>query len=92
MGGEGHIADMVQRSKQNRQLLRERRERTRNMVERMYYESHSSFPENIPVEELEKIEKEIADKERSDKRYYRCFTIIFLGSIFLLVLLALWIF
>ena len=91
MGGEGHIADMVQRNKQNRQLLRERRERSQKIYDKMYEGSRSSYPPNFSVEELEKAEKEIAKKERADKMYYLRFTLIFLGAVFLVVLLALWI-
>lgn len=91
MGGEGHIADMVQRSKQNRELLRERRERSKRILEKMHEGSHSSNPISFSVEKLEKAEKEIAEKERADKMFYLRFTLIFLGVVFLITLLALWI-
>ena len=29
MGGEGHVFDMIRRTKQNRKMLQERRERSR---------------------------------------------------------------
>ena len=92
MGGEGHMADMNQRIKQNQTLLRRRRERSKNLLETIREKSHSPYSKNFSVEELEQAEKEFALKEQSDKLYYLRFPFIFLGSILLLALLAFWIF
>ena len=69
MGREGHLADMVQRSKQNRELLRQRRERSKNLLEMMHEKSHSPYSKDFSVEELEEAEREFAIKERADKLY-----------------------
>ncbi len=92
MGGEGHMADMNQRIKQNQTLLRRRRERSKNLLETIREKSHSPYSKNFSVEELEQAEKEFALKERADKLYYLRFTFIFLGSILLFALLTFWIF
>ena len=35
MGGEGHVFDMIQRAKQNRKMLQNRRDRTKGLIEKM---------------------------------------------------------
>lgn len=35
MGGEGHVFDMIRRTKQNRKMLQERRDRMKDLVEKM---------------------------------------------------------
>ena len=50
MGGEGHMADMNQRIKQNQTLLRRRRERSKNLLETIREKSHSPYSKNFSVE------------------------------------------
>lgn len=92
MGGEGHMADMNQRIKQNQTLLRRRRERSRNLLETIRENTHSPRSKDFSIEKLEQAEKELAIKEQADKLYYFRFTFIFFTFILLLVLLAFWIF
>ena len=35
MGGEGHVFDMIRRTKQNRKMIQERRDRMKDLVEKM---------------------------------------------------------
>ena len=35
MGGEGHVFDMIQRAKQNRKMIQDRRDRMKDLVEMM---------------------------------------------------------
>lgn len=35
MGGEGYVFDMIQRAKQNRKMIQDRRDRMKDLVEKM---------------------------------------------------------
>lgn len=53
MGGEGHMADMNQRIKQNQTLLQRRRERSRNLLETIRGNTHSPRSIDFSIEKLE---------------------------------------
>ena len=45
MGGEGHVFDMIQRAKQNRKMLQNRRDRTKGLIEKMNEKPLTGYPD-----------------------------------------------
>ena len=44
MGGEGHVFDMIRRTKQNRKMIQERRDRMKDLVEKMNEKPLMGYP------------------------------------------------
>ena len=89
MGGEGHVFDMIQRAKQNRKMIQDRRDRMKDLVEKMNEKPLTGYPNKLAEGEMEQIEREIKSREHDEKVYYTRFMFAFLG-ILLLVMLVVW--
>ncbi len=89
MGFEGHVFDMIQRTKQNRRMLQDRRDRMRGLVEKMNEKPLAGYPNKLAEGELEQIERDIKAREHDEKIYYTRFMFTFLG-ILLLVMFVAW--
>lgn len=89
MGGEGHVFDMIRRTKQNRKMIQERRDRMKDLVEKMNEKPLSGYPNKLAEGEMEQIERDIKSREHDEKVYYTRFMFAFLG-ILLLVMLVAW--
>lgn len=92
MGGEGHMADMNQRIRQNQTLLHRQGERRKNLLKMTRESAHSPSSKDFSAEKWEQSKKEFAHKEQADRRYYLRFIFLFTGATFLLALAAYWIF
>lgn len=68
MSFAGFVFDMIRRDKENRDLRRLRRERLDDRLDKMH-KGHPGMPHNTTAEEMEKIIKQTAEKERDDLRY-----------------------
>ena len=79
MGGEGHVFDMIRRTKQNRKMIQERRDRMKDLVEKMNEKPLMGYPNKLAEGEM----------EHDEKVYYTRFMFAFLG-ILLLVMLVAW--
>ena len=88
MGGEGHIFDMIQRTKQNRKMLQGHRDRTKDLIKKMNEKSLTDYPDKLSEREMERIERDIKTGEYDEKIYYTRFTFTFLGILLLVVLVA----
>ena len=55
MGGEGHVFDMIQRAKQNRKMLQNRRDRTKGLIEKMNEKPLTCYPDKLPEGKMEQI-------------------------------------
>lgn len=88
MGFEGHVFDMIQRTKQNRKMLQDRRDRTKHLREKMSGKSRVNYPDMVSEEKLDQIRKDIFNRERDEKMYYSRFTVYFIGSMLLIVLIV----
>lgn len=88
MGGEGHVFDMIQRAKQNRKMLQHRRDRMKDLVEKMNEKPLTGYPDKLAEGEMEQIERDIKAREHDEKVYYTRFMLTFLGILLLVVLVA----
>lgn len=68
MSFAGFVFDMIKRDKENRNLRRLRRERLDDRLDKMY-KGNLRISHNTTPEEMEKIRKLTAEKERDDLRY-----------------------
>lgn len=90
MGFEGHVFDMINRIRQNREMLQSRRERTRKIRE-MYIAhytqqtTHSPDPPNLQAIK-EEIRKKLQQERKRALLYTICIVIILLIIIGFLVL------
>lgn len=94
MGGEGHIFDMVNRSRENRRLLQVRREQIRNL--RKNYLAHDptktskhAIPPNLEKIQ-EEIRKELYRKKRKAWTITGCILIALISCILILALSFQW--
>ncbi len=68
MSFAGFVFDMIRRDKENRDLRNLRRERLNNRLDKMY-DGRNGMPQNTTAEDMEKIAKLTAKKERSELHY-----------------------
>ena len=52
MGGEGHVFDMIQRAKQNRKMIQDRRDRMKDLVEKMNEKPLTGYPNKLAEGEM----------------------------------------
>lgn len=90
MSFSGFVFDMIRQHKENRDLLTLRRERMKDLQGKMYRKGTLQNP-NVTLEELEKIEKAIREKEKAETQYYLRATLIFLTVTAILALILWWI-
>ena len=82
---------MIRRNKENREAYTLRRERTKDLQEKLHKKGRFENA-RITLEELEKIEKATREKEKEDKRYYLRWYLIILGTTAIIMLLVWYIF
>ncbi len=91
MGTLGCVNDMLQRDKENRELLKLNRQRMKEHHKYLANKGGNTDLSNVSIEKMEEIRKNSIEKEQSDRIYlfkaYIILTICFLG-LFLLGLLC----
>lgn len=90
MSFSGFVFDMIRRDKENRDMRNLRRQRKSERLK--IYEGHSGMPQNTTVEDMEKIQKQTAEKERLEQRYRLRITLIILGVCIVLASVIVFIF
>lgn len=90
MSFSGHIFDMIRRNKEYRDTQNLRRERIRNLQEKMLNHGLSLENSHITVEELEEIKKQTESKERLEQNYLFRMKLLIFGIA--LVAFVLWYF
>ncbi len=78
MGTLGCINDMLRKDKENRELRKRNHEKFYETRERLFQVRKSDTDCNLSIEDLEKVRKEITEKERKDRMFYFSFFIKFL--------------
>jgi len=89
MSFAGHVFDMIRRSKENRNLLNARRERTKEMKEKRMNSGLSQTLPDVTLEELETYKRESLKKKDADSRYILKMGLLFL-LIAVMILLFIW--
>lgn len=94
MSSAGTILDMVNRSRQNRQELKNRQQRRRQMRE-MYISKVSGYKsaqhlEEVSPEEISRIKREIRENMRQDLRQKRVVSIIVLCAVVVFACMVVW--
>ena len=87
MSFAGHVFDMVQRDKQNREMLKYRRNQMKENRLKSCAKKTSSPNTNISSEVLERIIKNKKERELDEKRYLLFAQILFLGIVMISLLL-----
>ncbi len=93
MSYAGHVIDMINRFKQNRDLIKSRREkvaRLRSMyLDFIPYENHHFYEKKIPKEELERIKSGFRKKIIRERRRGMVFSVSLTLLILTLIILFL---
>ena len=87
MSFAGHVLDMIQRDKQNREMMKYRRNRMKENKHKVYAKKTSSFNTNISSEELESIIKNKKERELDEERHFLFSKILLLGIVVIVLLL-----
>lgn len=88
MGFAGHVFDMMRRDKQNREMMKSLRERTKN-ARNINSKTESSAYMNLTVEEMDKIKEATRERELSEQRYTVRMTFRVIGiAVVVLILLG----
>jgi hypothetical protein len=87
MSFAGHVFDMIQRDKQNREMLKYRRNRMKANRDKAYAKKTSYPNTNISSEVLEKIIKNKKERELEQERHFLFAQILFLGIVIIALLL-----
>ncbi len=72
----GHVFDMIRRDKLNRELRSLRRERSKERLSKLYGK-HSFEPEEVSVEELEKIGRQLKEWKAERQAHLSKQTLLF---------------
>lgn len=83
----GHVQDMIQRGKQNRELLNLRRERAKVTRKQHVGKGNLTSESPITLEEFERIDTEIKKREQEQRRYFKRMTLVVLLCLVALLLL-----
>ncbi|MCD8032250.1 MAG: hypothetical protein LUF85_15870 [Bacteroides sp.] len=88
MSFAGHVFDMINRSRQNRELLNLRWERAKGKKKAMGF--GSQIGPDVTLEEYERINGELKEREREQERYIFRTTIkiVIVGFILLLIVIC----
>ena len=78
MSFSGFVFDMIRRDKENRDLRNLRRQRFNDRLNKMY-KGHFGMPQNTTAKDMEKIQKQTAEKEFQEQRYRFRMTLVILG-------------
>ena len=88
MSFSGFVFDMIGRDKANREVLKLRRERIKDLNGKLCKPGKSHPDLNISLTEFERIQKQTKEKERQeqDKLFrYTCISVAVLGAVSLLI-------
>lgn len=88
MSFSGFVFDMIRRDKANKDLLKSRRERRKELRGKLCKPGESHPELNITLAEFEQIQKQTKEKERQERNYYLRYTCIFLGGAVLVFVLV----
>lgn len=88
MSFSGFVFDMIRRDKANKDLLKSRRERRKELRGKLCKPGESHPELNITLAEFERIQKQTKEKERQERNYYLRYTCIFLGGAVLVFVLV----
>lgn len=78
MSFAGFVFDMIRRDKENRNMRNLRRERLNNRLDKLY-EGHNGMPQNTTAEDMQKIAKQTAKREKSELLYSTRMTLAIFG-------------
>lgn len=88
MSFSGFVFDMIGRDKANKELLRLRRERRKELSGKIG-KSGETHPElKVTLAEFERIQRETKEKERQERNYYLRYSCLFLAVMALFALVA----
>lgn len=79
MSFSGFVFDMIGRDKANRDLLKSRRERRKELRGKICKPGETHPELNITLAEFEQIQKDTKEKERQEQKYHLRYACIFLG-------------
>ncbi|MCD8079659.1 MAG: prominin family protein [Bacteroides sp.] len=88
MSFAGHVFDMINRSKQNRELLNLRRERAKGKKKAMGL--GSQIGPDVTLQEYERVNRQLKEREKEQERYIFRTTIkiVVAGCILLLIVIC----
>ena len=89
MSSAGHIFDAIQRNKQNRAMLKSRRNRMRENINKIRAKKTSPPNTNISSDELERIIKNKKERELGEERHFLFAQILLSGIVIITLLLIL---
>jgi hypothetical protein len=89
MSFAGHVFDMIQRDKQNREMLKYRKNRMKENRYKACAKKTSSSNTNISSDEIERIIKNKKERELDEKRHLLFAQALFLGIAIIVSLLIL---
>lgn len=80
MSFAGHVLDMIRRDKEDRALRQQARENSKEARKR-YIGGNDSYEDSpVTLEEFERINRELKERDKQEKRYY--FRVLLLFTIF----------
>ncbi len=79
MSFAGHVFDMIRRDKQNREMLKQHREHSRDIRRKQMTSKNFSFQPDITIEEFEQINCQLKEKEMEERQYTFRTALLFLG-------------
>ncbi len=78
MSYAGTVFDMIRRNKENREALNLRRQRMNDLRKRLNGTGRLHV-NRVTLEELEKIEREVKEKGKEERKYYLCAVLLLVG-------------
>ncbi|MCC8144745.1 MAG: hypothetical protein LIO97_13435 [Tannerellaceae bacterium] len=92
MSFAGHVFDMIRRDKENRELRNRRREKRKDMQETSLHSESVNEQPAITLEELEKINRQLKERELNEQRYRSCILLGILCATLLVIVVLVIIF
>jgi len=89
MSFAGHVFDMIRRNKQNREMLKYRRNRMKENRLKALTRKTLSLNTNISSEVLDRIIKNKKERDLSEERHFLFAKILYLGIVVIVLLLVL---
>lgn len=78
MSFAGFVFDMIRRDKENRSMRNLRRERLNNRLDKLH-DGRTGMPQNTTAEDMQKIARQTAKREKSELRYSTRMTLAVIG-------------
>jgi NTP pyrophosphatase (non-canonical NTP hydrolase) len=88
MSFAGHVFDMIQRDKQNRALMKFRRNRMRENINKLSTKT-TSYPNNISYEVVDRIIKNKNERELREEQHFLFAKILLFSIVIILFLMIL---